>query len=245
MTRYGPKLQGCFLLTPLDATFLSFLPATKYNPPYYPPTLTMPSTDSLLKIHDMASDIRAMFQQFAKPEAGSSSFSHLPPLGLVLPAMEDLVEDLSKFNISSDCQHALISIYDKQLRQLRDLYQEVYEKAISELHGPKGLDESYHDSFRSLLRRNFSVQSRSSWQAIHKEVKQYQNAHRAFEGFDGSLALDADEQAFKSNRGHNPDAVRILEQAFEHTPNITQAEKYRLAEVTGLKPKQVTIWVSS
>ncbi len=48
----------------------------------------------------------------------------------------------------------------------------------------------------------------------------------------------------KANRGHDSDAVRILEQAFQHTPNITQAEKYRLAEVTGLQPKQVTIWVS-
>jgi hypothetical protein len=48
----------------------------------------------------------------------------------------------------------------------------------------------------------------------------------------------------KGNRGHDSDAVRILEQAFQHTPNITQAEKYRLAEVTGLQPKQVTIWVS-
>ncbi len=51
-------------------------------------------------------------------------------------------------------------------------------------------------------------------------------------------------QGHKANRGHDSDAVQILEQAFQHTPNITQAEKYRLAEVTGLQPKQVTIWVS-
>ncbi|GAK62082.1 uncharacterized protein PAN0_001c0279 [Moesziomyces antarcticus] len=57
-----------------------------------------------------------------------------------------------------------------------------------------------------------------------------------FEAFKTSL------QHSKANRGHDSDAVRILEQAFQHTPNITQAEKYRLAEVTGLQPKQVTIW---
>nr|DBA11492.1 TPA_inf: bW [Testicularia cyperi] len=37
-------------------------------------------------------------------------------------------------------------------------------------------------------------------------------------------------------------AVSILEQAYQHTPNITQSEKYKLAEVTGLQPRQVTIW---
>ncbi|SPO21172.1 related to b mating type locus, bW1 allele [Ustilago trichophora] len=50
------------------------------------------------------------------------------------------------------------------------------------------------------------------------------------------------ESFSKGSRSHNSDAVRILEQAFNHSPNITQAEKFQLAEVTGLKPKQVTIW---
>ncbi|TKY90798.1 hypothetical protein EX895_000796 [Sporisorium graminicola] len=46
----------------------------------------------------------------------------------------------------------------------------------------------------------------------------------------------------KIGSGHDSDAIRILEQAFEITPNITQAEKFRLAEVTGLQPRQVTVW---
>lgn len=46
-----------------------------------------------------------------------------------------------------------------------------------------------------------------------------------------------------AHRGHSARAIAILEMAFEHAPNITQAEKYKLAEATGLQPRQVTIWV--
>nr|AGC24181.1 homeodomain transcription factor bW [Malassezia sympodialis] len=54
---------------------------------------------------------------------------------------------------------------------------------------------------------------------------------------------DAANEPTDAHRGHSPKAVAILEKAFEHAPNITQAEKYKLAEATGLQPRQVTIWV--
>lgn len=43
-------------------------------------------------------------------------------------------------------------------------------------------------------------------------------------------------------RGHRPAAVMILERAYAHAQNITQAEKRKLAELTGLQPRQVVIW---
>lgn len=43
-------------------------------------------------------------------------------------------------------------------------------------------------------------------------------------------------------RGHRPEAIAILERAYTHTNNITQAEKNRLAQLTGLEPRQVVIW---
>lgn len=46
----------------------------------------------------------------------------------------------------------------------------------------------------------------------------------------------------KNRHGHKPEVVAILESAFSHTPKLTQAEKRKLAEVTGLEPQQVIIW---
>jgi hypothetical protein len=43
-------------------------------------------------------------------------------------------------------------------------------------------------------------------------------------------------------RGHGAEAVAILEAAYAYTTNITQAEKRRLAQATGLEPRQVVIW---
>ncbi|CAO1634082.1 unnamed protein product [Parajaminaea phylloscopi] len=44
------------------------------------------------------------------------------------------------------------------------------------------------------------------------------------------------------SRGHPPQAVAILERAYQHTKNISQSEKKRLAEITGLQPRQIIIW---
>ena len=59
------------------------------------------------------------------------------------------------------------------------------------------------------------------------------------------MAASSQELSVQMNGESAPLNLVQLEQAFNHSPNITQAEKYQLAEVTGLKPKQVTIWVSS
>ncbi|KAK0564621.1 hypothetical protein OC844_001612 [Tilletia horrida] len=43
-------------------------------------------------------------------------------------------------------------------------------------------------------------------------------------------------------RKHPPQALAILERAFTLSPNITHAEKGRLASAIGLTPRQVTVW---
>ncbi|CAD6952290.1 unnamed protein product [Tilletia controversa] len=43
-------------------------------------------------------------------------------------------------------------------------------------------------------------------------------------------------------RKHPPQALKILELAFERTSNITHAEKNRIARAIGLTPRQVTVW---
>lgn len=52
------------------------------------------------------------------------------------------------------------------------------------------------------------------------------------------------EDESSATRGHSRLAIAILEKAYAHTTNITKAEKLKLAEVTKLEPRQVTIWVS-
>ncbi|KAN0060411.1 hypothetical protein ACQY0O_007741 [Thecaphora frezii] len=55
--------------------------------------------------------------------------------------------------------------------------------------------------------------------------------------------LEDDDPPAKGNvKGHSARNKAILERAYQHTQNITHAEKIALAEQTGLKPRQVTIW---
>jgi hypothetical protein len=55
---------------------------------------------------------------------------------------------------------------------------------------------------------------------------------------------ESSEDGNHNPRGHSKLALTILEKAYSHTTNITRAEKVRLAAITGLQPRQVTIWVS-
>ncbi|KAE8260489.1 hypothetical protein A4X13_0g300 [Tilletia indica] len=59
---------------------------------------------------------------------------------------------------------------------------------------------------------------------------------------DGS---DSDDEAVDpsgARKQHPPQALAILERAFERTNNITHAEKNRIAKAIGLTPRQVTVW---
>ncbi|KAE8213939.1 hypothetical protein CF327_g2588 [Tilletia walkeri] len=63
------------------------------------------------------------------------------------------------------------------------------------------------------------------------------------ESDDGDSGSD-DEAADPSGsrKQHPPQALAILERAFERTNNITHAEKNRIAKAIGLTPRQVTVW---
>ncbi|KAE8271480.1 hypothetical protein A4X09_0g845 [Tilletia walkeri] len=56
---------------------------------------------------------------------------------------------------------------------------------------------------------------------------------------------DSDDEAADlsgARKQHPPQALAILERAFERTNNITHAEKNRIAKAIGLTPRQVTVW---
>nr|CAI59727.1 homeodomain transcription factor bW1 [Sporisorium reilianum] len=202
------------------------------------------TSDSLSRMHDLAAQILSLLPKVVACHTSPPPIVHLDHLRLVTPQPEVLLQDLMIFEISAECKHTLISLYDNKIEALRHLYLNAYKEAVLSWHSHGQPDEHFYSSFRNTLEHRFSSHTRSMWNDVLAQVRRRtvacQNSTVGPPDFgQGSLTPSTDT---KTARGHDSDAIRILEQAFEITPNITQAEKFRLAEVTGLQPKQVTIW---
>ncbi|SPO20254.1 related to b mating type locus, bW1 allele [Ustilago trichophora] len=212
----------------------------------------MYATAFLHHVHDLACQIDKVLPQV--PESASRMMSQttsakaICPLELLMPNYEVLRRDLLVFNITSQCQKALIGLYQAQLSELTVAYQQKHRDAVGGLQRSGKSDKNFYTAFRDSLSRRFSLKAQELWQVIMQEVRsgtRYPNElmFTKEERYSDACSLTySGEVDTRTGRGHNSDAVRILEQAFNHSPNITQAEKFQLAEVTGLKPKQVTIW---
>nr|DBA11482.1 TPA_inf: bW [Pseudozyma hubeiensis] len=167
------------------------------------------------------------------------------PLALDSPESKALSLDLSNLGINESCQRALINIFSEQIEQLRRTYESEYEKVLATLRLEHLYKQTHDQAFRASLTRLFASRSHYLWCLILDEVTRtpISNAYQDGPPSTGDrLRPNSQGDVLKTGRGHDYGAVRILEQAFEHTPNITQAEKFQLAEATGLQPKQVTIW---
>lgn len=169
------------------------------------------------------------------------------PLDLRMPSKDHCLSTLSTCDVSDNYKHALFRDYWNHAQELQRVYQEMYSNAVAELHQMGETDLPFFEAFRFSLQRRFVLQVQQMWYtgvdqvSLKCQTQERRCSQRS--GTDDSMQNSIADG--KANRGHDSEAVQILEQAFQHTPNITQAEKYRLAEVTGLQPKQVTIWVSS
>ncbi|PWN19498.1 hypothetical protein BCV69DRAFT_313751 [Microstroma glucosiphilum] len=76
---------------------------------------------------------------------------------------------------------------------------------------------------------------------IDERIEKYRiDSEAAASASSGDQFSDSDDD--DNARGHSAEAVAILEAAYAYTTNITQAEKRRLAQATGLEPRQVVIW---
>ncbi|KAJ1028915.1 hypothetical protein NDA18_002937 [Ustilago nuda] len=206
----------------------------------------MAASTLLHQVNNLASQLHSMLPGIKRLSEPISSQNHAT-LKLSWPIQDYIIRDIEGFGITGECRRSLVAIYKDKIRQLCRFYEEVYDAAHTDLHQRGFCNEGFAEAFRELMARKFSLQARKAWHTILDAVKTHhreqvlqhveqteKNARhpRLYESHDST----------KPCRGHDSDAVRILEQAFQHTPNISQAEKYRLAEVTGLKPKQVTIW---
>ncbi|SJX60622.1 homeodomain transcription factor bW2 [Sporisorium reilianum f. sp. reilianum] len=203
------------------------------------------TSDSLSRMHDLAAQILSLLPKVVACHT-SPPIVHLDHLRLVTPQSEVLLQDLMIFEISAECKHTLISLYDNKIEALRHLYLNAYKEAVLSWHSHGQPDEHFYSSFRNTLEHRFSSHTRSMWNDVLAQVRRRtvacQNSTVGPPDFGHVSLASAADASSKTSRSHDLDAIRILEQAFEITPNITQAEKFRLAEVTGLQPKQVTIW---
>nr|CAI59739.1 homeodomain transcription factor bW4 [Sporisorium reilianum] len=180
------------------------------------------------------------------PHPCSPPFVHLDLPRLKHPQSELLQQELARFEISAGCKKALLSLYESKLEALRQGYLNIYKEAASALHYHGQPDESFAISFRRAIEHKFSTHAGRMWKRLVEEVHNFNGANQSpttgHPGLEPDSLASSTDTSSKTSRSHDLDAIRILEQAFEITPNITQAEKFRLAEVTGLQPKQVTIW---
>nr|WJN24843.1 homeodomain transcription factor bW [Sporisorium sorghi] len=201
---------------------------------------------TLSQMHALATEILSLLPEASSSDHRSSPLIQLDPPRLDSPLPEILLQDLVSFEIPAESQTALINLYERMLKELQLRYLDKYKEAAISLHYHGRPDKYFYDSFRSALELKFSRQAQIMWHGIIEEVRSLTGANQSClagpPDFGPGSHASSDDTTSKSGRGHDLDAIRILEQAFEITPNITQAEKFRLAEVTGLQPKQVTIW---
>lgn len=235
-----------FLLTKFGLSAGSLFPTTILKFPFcLPKSLpNMKDFEYFSKILSLASQIRMTLPPLPRISQTAPRPTCFLPLSLEGPNQQALSRKLSKLGIGSVCRDTLEEIFIEYLRKLRRVYEAQYENAFVTWQQENLYEEAYDQAFRKLLNRLFAMHSQETWHMVLDEVSKVFRT-------DSSLTVTQRDNAsyegapLKTGRGHDSEAVRILEQAFKHSPNITPAEKFRLSEVTGLKPKQVTIWVSA
>lgn len=206
--------------------------------------LNMTDLEYFSEISSLASQIQMMLPSVPRTSPAAPRSTYFLPLSLEGPNKQALSRELSKRSVGGVCRDTLVEIFIGYLKKLQRVYEAQY-KDVFVIWQQENLYEEAHDqAFRNLLNRLFSIRSRKLWYTLLKEASKYTQRGSSPPGIHNDDASD-EEAPLKTGRGHDSEAVRILEQAFKHSPNITPAEKFRLSEVTGLKPKQVTIWVSA
>ena len=131
--------------------------------------------------------------------------------------------------LASDVQDALLSLFERAVQRLKTTFSQHFADAQSRWGASRA-------HALPLLHELFETQCVMAVQETQDTILSFVDER-----------LDAYMTEANSShpwpRPHNAKAIAILETAFQHAPNITQAEKYKLAEATGLQPRQVTIWV--
>ncbi|SOV02326.1 b mating type locus, bW1 allele [Ustilago sp. UG-2017a] len=208
----------------------------------------MTSPTMLEQIHELAIQIHDVLPPAASMSTLPSDGDTVESLNLQCPQRDELSKDLLQLDLSAEGQRRLFDIFEHHISGRRLAFEEGYREAVLTLRSRGNDDGAFCLKFRQSLAWKFGGQARDLWSAMVREAlrccaSNEDARHQSDNVLTSQAVTSSKVYTHKASRGHDSDAVRVLEQAFQHTPNITQAEKYRLAEVTGLKPKQVTIWL--
>lgn len=199
---------------------------------------------SFSEILSLASQIKTMLPSLPKISQTAPRPTCVLPLSLDGLNQKAIGRELSIHGVNSFYHEALIKLFLGQLSIIHGGCEAQYERVIAIWQQENLYEEVYDQALRNLLERLSAMQSQETWYVI------LDVASKVFQNDSSFTVTQRDDASYegaplKTGRGHDSEAVQILEQAFKHSPNITPAEKFRLSEVTGLKPKQVTIWVSA
>lgn len=165
-------------------------------------------------------------------------------LSLELPKVDSrsLHQELSKRNISTSTKASLVNLLECCQEEMKVKFFSTWKTLMPAIGN---IDNSVLDALRRKTASLFCIQAEGVEQGILSKVDK---GCRIFdieaEASAQSESESCSEDGLLIPRGHSRLAIMILEKAYTRTANISRAEKIRLAALTKLEPRQVTIWVS-
>lgn len=206
--------------------------------------ITLPMTDTVSILNDVCSYSGQLLRILGQPEMQSSS-EVTPPMSAASAHSErgtevayELRKTLSSKQLAPRIVDELCLIFDNAATRWDRQFFERTDRLFRELSPVRGLLEEGSSLQRAVSvthYRGLSILKQALIRMVDEKVS----------AFFSETTSNVDDNAAQSGitgRGHQPEVIAVLEKAFGHTQNITQAEKKRLAELTGLEPRQVVIW---
>lgn len=146
-------------------------------------------------------------------------------------------------SLGSSLVEDICDLYRSQCSIWREKVQAEWTKSYARLVSLDGTASTLHllkEAYVASHSRRLRSMQAHVLQVIDKRLEEYRADSEA--AASASSSDQVSETDDDNVRGHGAEAVAILEAAYAYTTNITQAEKRRLAQATGLEPRQVVIW---
>lgn len=190
----------------------------------------------LKSIISTASDIKNLSSdcdQEQLPTISTSSSLHIPPI-----KTSPIQAVLKERSLSSQVIRLIVSAYTEHAQQLDSSASNHHQQAVNQILSTSPSSEIFDQlasTFQSCYFNKLDELQTTLIRKIDSRIAQFQ----------ADASSSSSESESPGGAGHSKTAVTILEYAYSQSQNISQAEKNRLAELTGLQPRQVTIWVST
>lgn len=149
---------------------------------------------------------------------------------------------LSTISLDDSLRQSAVDLFTQRADHLRCEMLDVMARALGQMAMVGGAARSQE------VRCAFEAQfARCMTESIQLVLQPLKTALAAYEAdVDSAASAESSSESEDGGeggaRGHRAEAVAILERAYAYAQNITQAEKRKLAELTGLEPRQVVIW---